>query len=673
MDGDDSILSGVDIDGGSRDGDGDTINDEEDMDDAEEGDAASVSSGDASKGIRSIKSQGGAGGEDGDGDDDGDEASSVSASLAAEGGEEEDAEEEGLVADADKDDVASKSSIKGSGGGGGDPRDKKKNRGRRDDGSTADDEGEGEEEEEEEDEEDGEGDTSGEGEGDAASRRSSSRGDGGDEEDEEIVVGRRRRAEHQLQNPERNRRRRVRSYYAQASMFSAPTALMLLKLVTGKTGAHVPVDLIWQAILGVTDQHQRQRISEEAYNFYCDNLRYQLADHLASTSERGKYVVGDGEQEVVVPGAETGNIEEGPDFRFFLYRQGPDWSLFDAMCNSPYVAAKLAVWQSRGKDRLSELLAKMGVPLHECMQTYSFMSPQIKMSFAQQIVSATAQNDYNFRNPEVMYRTFFRSLGSSFRKNVAACDVVYAASSLVEMCRNTDEVEPSSGISRAEAFYEAYDCLGMGIKPEELMRKGVHHAISLQKLIVRKASVMLEGDSIQPMKRFYFSVVNSTGGEAGVAFRSSNPAGGGSMGGGGGVSSDEGELDSPFSRPMVLTRLGQFIMDVKRNLPKRENGWIGKRLMPLILVSELRGGTCLVIGISPLSSPLGGAEISKEDEDTLRQLSNFKQYFKLAAKEIRAAYRDDAFDANTIELNKEDVYDFIGTLDVVFRHAMRGL
>ena len=53
--------------------------------------------------------------------------------------------------------------------------------------------------------------------------------------------------------------------------------------------------------------------------------------------------------EVVVPGAQTGHIEEAKEYRFFLYRH---WSLFDSMCYSPYVAAKLAAWQTHGTGRL---------------------------------------------------------------------------------------------------------------------------------------------------------------------------------------------------------------------------------------------------------------------------------------------------------------------------------
>ena len=88
---------------------------------------------------------------------------------------------------------------------------------------------------------------------------------------------------------------------------------------------------------------------------------------------------------VVVPGAQTGHIEEGQDYRFFLYRH---WSLFDAMCFSPYVSAKMKTWKSQGTYKLQELLAKMGVSLEECKQMYSFMAPESKQHFAEKINAA---------------------------------------------------------------------------------------------------------------------------------------------------------------------------------------------------------------------------------------------------------------------------------------------
>ncbi len=199
------------------------------------------------------------------------------------------------------------------------------------------------------------------------------------EEDEEEELGRVRKR--RKVDPTKIKRQAVMQHYNQPASFTAPTALLMLKLVGGRTGSHVALDLLWQAVLGVTDQYQRQRLSEADYESYCELLHLQLAEHLSS--EHGRYTVGEGDLAVVVPGAHFGHIEEAPDFRFFLYRH---WSLFDAMCYSPYVAAKLSTWQSHGTTRLQELLAKMGVPLEQCKQSYSFMSPAMKDHFRKQIV-----------------------------------------------------------------------------------------------------------------------------------------------------------------------------------------------------------------------------------------------------------------------------------------------
>lgn len=49
--------------------------------------------------------------------------------------------------------------------------------------------------------------------------------------------------------------------------------MMLMNLVWGRAGSNVPLDLVWQAILGVTDQYQRAHLSDEYYGEVCAHLR----------------------------------------------------------------------------------------------------------------------------------------------------------------------------------------------------------------------------------------------------------------------------------------------------------------------------------------------------------------------------------------------------------------
>jgi hypothetical protein len=80
----------------------------------------------------------------------------------------------------------------------------------------------------------------------------------------------------------------------------------------------------------------------------------------------------------------------------------------------------------------------------------------------------------------------------------------------------------------------------------------------------------------------------------------------------------------------------------QRNLAKRDGGWTGSSLLPLIILAEKSGGNSyLVVGVSPLQSAAsaGGVAITEEQQMRLLPLTNFRQFFKQAAKEINATYR----------------------------------
>ena len=55
----------------------------------------------------------------------------------------------------------------------------------------------------------------------------------------------------------------------------------------------------------------------------------------------------------LVPGSETGQVEEASEYRFFLHRH---WSLYDAMFHSPYIASKLRAWNQQGTATFQVIL-----------------------------------------------------------------------------------------------------------------------------------------------------------------------------------------------------------------------------------------------------------------------------------------------------------------------------
>ena len=68
-------------------------------------------------------------------------------------------------------------------------------------------------------------------------------------------------------------------------------------------------------------------------------------------------------------------IRLSPEPHFLLIRH---WSLYDSMLHSPYLSARLHIWSDVGRKRLHKLLAKMGVSLTQCKQSYTHMDMDLK-------------------------------------------------------------------------------------------------------------------------------------------------------------------------------------------------------------------------------------------------------------------------------------------------------
>lgn len=507
-----------------------------------------------------------------------------------------------------------------------------------------------------------------------------------------------------------------------AVTYTSPTALMLLPYVKARIGAHghMPLDITWQAILGITDQFLKGRLPEDQYEACCHHLKMELGEHLVSAADRVSYSVqadnvtgsinssnGSNNNNTVVAGivaavtaggnntnnssnigsvmapiannniaiagAQAGHIQETAEYRFFLHRH---WSLYEAMFHSSYIAARFPVWNSRGTTKLQELLAEMGVPLLQCKQHFSFMAPEARQHFRHQMKDAVIQEKYKLLEPECTYKSFARY--TSYKNPIAAEDIVQAATSLLELyakqkvfaISNEDGRETltmsliggmenlpphmisvAGEVANKDTFVDAYALLGTRNDP--LVRKGIQLALDIQRAMVKKASAMLDGqDSIHRYHRIYYAYIrnnlaqhpsvtnmhSTTSATTALTTTSTTMPGATASTA---VMEMEQELVSEliFGRPTVLAKLGQFIMEVRRNQSKKEGGWTGSSLLPLILLSERQDGSYLVMGVSPFATTSGERNISEEHLQRLRPLTNFRQFFKLAAKDMHIKYR----------------------------------
>jgi hypothetical protein len=111
------------------------------------------------------------------------------------------------------------------------------------------------------------------------------------------------------------------------------------------------------------------------------------------------------------------------EFRFMLFRH---WSLYDSMFHSSYVASKLGIWRERGRQKLQNLLAKMGFSLSEAHQHYIHMHVDLRKDIYERLEDHAVL----YGLTDLTYRSFHRHYG--FKCIHSAADVVYSLTALLE-------------------------------------------------------------------------------------------------------------------------------------------------------------------------------------------------------------------------------------------------
>jgi cell division control protein 45 len=178
------------------------------------------------------------------------------------------------------------------------------------------------------------------------------------------------------------RRSRLRTYYSGGSFYCSPVAWVAYRLATQKRW-NDNGDLLWLACIGLTDAYLHARIDMAGYASLSVDLKTccqrifpnEMVDRVDKTVYAESLTGKTQGSQTQVTLSDNGKVLAETDYRFFLLRHS---SLFDSMMYSSYVASRLQVWTPQGKQRLQEMLAKMGFPLDECRQPFAFMNPHLK-------------------------------------------------------------------------------------------------------------------------------------------------------------------------------------------------------------------------------------------------------------------------------------------------------
>lgn len=174
-------------------------------------------------------------------------------------------------------------------------------------------------------------------------------------------------------------------------------------------------------------------------------------------------------------------IRLSPEPKLLLVRH---WSLYDSMLHSPYLAAKLRVWSEHGRRRLHKLLAKMGVSLIQCRQSYTYMDKELKIGLRRSLLKyadmynlseLVPATDTDGRGGVKEGWGFVRSWG--YRATLSAQDVGVVVGAILEVGKKSVSTLESGHWDRAEItevtdeegliegaewiarFWDAYDAL----------------------------------------------------------------------------------------------------------------------------------------------------------------------------------------------------------------------
>jgi cell division control protein 45 len=478
------------------------------------------------------------------------------------------------------------------------------------------------------------------------------------------------------------RRQKLQSYYASGSYYGSPASYVLYSVATQLRFGN-NADLLWLACVGVTDAYLHARLDVAGYSVLALELRNHChrlfpskdefsratdtvyAEHLLGTSNIQQ------QQLTKIGFSRNGEILSETDFRFFLLRH---WSLLDAMRYSEYMATKFQLTTSRGNYKLHEMLAKMGYPLAECQQPFAFLKPSLRRQLPEKFREFA--EEYGLENFE--FTSFFRITG--YQSLLSASDTAYAVSALLECEPLVATQKEASSLNKDDnrllkAFNVAFDALNsnqtlpsvglvglssttegnslsslvnggnLGSGNATGLGAGIQLAMSLQKTIMATAANLIDRNAVTRLSHFRYAYLTCTSqGEnsiiaSGVDDDRNNAR----------YSEDEPATmsDHIFAKPLVLTRLAHYLMDLHR-----ENGkWAGNKAGPLILMAEKpRTKTFLVVGY----------EYPESSGDFVR--NRFGKNFELAAQSMQGEFLFDSFDSNVVEVARADVQRFIEQL-----------
>ncbi|KAH9180579.1 CDC45-like protein [Lactarius sanguifluus] len=437
-------------------------------------------------------------------------------------------------------------------------------------------------------------------------------------------------------------------YYMSGTSYGQSAAGIVYILAT--ILERVDNDLLWLAILGLTNQYIRCRISRPEYDKY-HSIYHDEVSRLNPPPPAGDTYG------LAALSADDMSLRTTDELRFELFRH---WTLYDAMFHSSYVAGKMGIWKEQGRKRLTGLLAKMGFSIPQTQQLYAHMDMDLKRQLRDKLDAIAPE----YGMIELTYPSFVRCYGYHMQP-LSAADAVDALNALLDVATGVQiEVELDGARNGGEWFGGArvWRAAGRWGVPEANETANMHdngqeeHAAEArveerESLLVRnfwnafdalediarlRDAVGLAKSVHQAIIRTGSSIIDKNDVRMIKGYRI--------------VQLKQGPDLALFTHPGVLFRLGLWLTEVLRDRVKgvvasRRNK---KKSLPLILAClDEQDRTYLVIG---LNESIDFGDVRKNE---------FGLVFLDAKEDSGARTRHGSFDTNILEVNEADFEKFI--------------
>ncbi|KAM3475663.1 hypothetical protein MY8738_007305 [Beauveria namnaoensis] len=442
----------------------------------------------------------------------------------------------------------------------------------------------------------------------------------------------------------------LQQYYKMGSSFSEPVSSMMYSLAS-ELGRE-DNDLLWLTIVGVTSMElygkssagvavsiraSDKKIPTGWMGVRGARLRQLLRDEVRRLNPpeiaNGRVA---SENTGVIPttarNPEDTGIRLSPEPRFLLIRH---WSLYDSMLHSPYLFSRLKTWSETGIKRLHKLLAKMGVSLAQCKQSYTHMDMMLKRELRAKLLYYGKYYNLDEMVPAVDTDGkdragakdgwgFVRSWG--WRATLSAQDVGVVIGALLEVGKHAQALDLAFAASQASReieddaevaaqgeewvgrFWEAYDAL----ENIDALKAGLPTAQFLHRAIYRTGTSLINKKQIKHLRAFRLCVVK------------------------------DGPDVSLFTHPSALTKLSLWIGEALGEQDREAHGKLshGGRGTPLVVASlHEKRGVYIVVGTGGGGGPdstFMDKEAAKQRQRTKEARAKKKEESRLAKERVKA-------------------------------------